>query len=188
MICTSNHRAPGSPAASFHSPTPNPMFLNRLFFRALLVALLGVCALPIPPAFAQNERRLEKIESARVAFLTNRLNLTPEQAQKFWPLYNEYDGRRREIRKRAAGRMRELATLSDAQLQGAVNDMLQARQDELNLDKDYLTKFQKAISLRQVVMLYRSERDFTKFLLRKMEERRGGGGGGRALPDEDDAD
>lgn len=175
-------------------------------FRPTMKRFLAVLASLLLLAFATNAqggggglggdraaRRLEKIESARVAFLTNRLNLTTEQAQKFWPIYNEYDARRRDLRKRAVGKAKEMATMSDAQLQSAVTDMMAARQDELNLDKEYLTKFQKVISLRQVVMLYRSERDFTKFLLRKLEERRGGGrgaggGGGMPIDDAEDGD
>ncbi|MBC7448804.1 MAG: hypothetical protein H7330_12175 [Hymenobacteraceae bacterium] len=121
-----------------------------------------------------NGRRHEKIEAARVAFLTNRLNLTPDQAQKFWPVYNEFDAKRRAVRKRIGGRKQDLATLADNQLQGAVDDLFAARQEELNLDKEYAGRFQKVISLRQTLLLYRAEREFAKFLLRKLEERRGG--------------
>ncbi len=160
------------------SNSPLRSFSVRLVRRLSLLALLF---LTLNTARAQGGgggggggRRLEKIESARVAFLTNRLNLTPEQAQQFWPIYNEYDAKRRTIRKRMAGKGKEMATLSDAQLPAAINDVFAARQDELNLDKEYVAKFQKVVSLRQVMVLYRSERDFTKFLLRKLEERRGG--------------
>ena len=121
------------------------------------------------------EGRRQKIEAARVAFLTERLNLTTEQAQKFWPVYNEFDAKRRVIRKRINGQRRDLATLADNQLQPAVDDLFAARQEELNLEKEYVGRFQKVISLRQTLVLVRAEREFAKFLLRKLEERRGGG-------------
>lgn len=145
----------------------------------LLMLLLTAGAAVAQPGAAEGpgQRRHEKIEAARVAFLTNRLNLTTEQAQKFWPVYNEYDARRRAVRRRIAGHKRDLATLADNQLQGAIDNLFAARQEELNLDKEYAARFQKVISTRQTLLLYRSEREFTKLLLRRLEERRGGPAG-----------
>ena len=165
--------------------------MRLIFFTtALLLTLLN--AFGQPPRGGGSGRRLEKIEAARVAFLTNRLNLTPEQAQKFWPLYNEFDARRRTLRKRSSGRTADLATLADNQLPGAFDDLFAARQEELNLEKEYATKLQKAISLRQLMVLYRAEREFTKLLLKKIEERRGprgpGGPGGGAPGGPGDSD
>lgn len=161
-------------------------------FLPLLAALLltGTLASAQPGTAAGpgTGRRFERIEAARVAFLTNRLNLTTEQAQKFWPIYNEYDAKRRGLRKRINGRQKELATLADNQLQPAIDDFFAARQEELNLDKEYAAKFQKVISLRQTILLYRSEREFTKLLLRKIEERRGGRSGGPPADGADDED
>ncbi len=140
----------------------------------LLLTLTAARAQPGGAGGPGKERRHEKIEAARVAFLTNRLNLTTAQAQQFWPIYNEFDAKRRAVRKRIGGRKQDLATLADNQLQGAVDDLFAARQEELNLDKEYAGRFQKVISLRQTLLLFRAEREFAKFLLRKLEERRGG--------------
>ncbi len=156
--------------------TPSLPVFRRLFTVALLLlgVGLGLAATAQPGAGAGRQGRHEKIEAARVAFFTTRLNLTTDQAQKFWPVYNEFDGKRRAIRKRIAGRKQDLATLADNQLQPAVDDLFAARQEELNLDKDYAGRFQKVITLRQTLQLFRAEREFAKFLLRKLEERRGG--------------
>ena len=45
------------------------------------------------------ERMLEKMESMRVAFLTNKLDLTTDESTRFWPVYNEYSRKRMELRK-----------------------------------------------------------------------------------------
>ena len=47
---------------------------------------------------AQNKAAMQKIESARIALITDRLGLSPEQAQRFWPIYNEYSTQRRQLR------------------------------------------------------------------------------------------
>ena len=41
----------------------------------------------------------EKIESMKVTFLNNKMNLTPEEAQKFWPVYNQYKNEVKALRK-----------------------------------------------------------------------------------------
>lgn len=37
-----------------------------------------------------NDPRLSRLEAIKVAFLTRELNLSPDEAQKFWPVYNNY--------------------------------------------------------------------------------------------------
>ncbi|MEY3415919.1 MAG: hypothetical protein RL060_30, partial [Bacteroidota bacterium] len=50
-------------------------------------------------AYAQNPGNREKIEAAKIGFISERLALTPKQAQTFWPIYNEYTFKKKEIRK-----------------------------------------------------------------------------------------
>ena len=45
-----------------------------------------------------SEEKREEIESMKVAFLTKKLELTPEEAQKFWPVYNQFQGELDKIR------------------------------------------------------------------------------------------
>ncbi len=121
--------------------------------------------------------RLGQLENAKIAFLTNRISLTQEQAQKFWPLYNEFAAKRRDLNK--SGRMlrRDITeSMTDAQIRDNISQSFTARQQELNLEKDYFDKFQKVISLRQVAQLLNAERDFTREVIKRVADRRGGSG------------
>src|SRR5258708_22076177 len=84
----------------------------------------------------------DKIKAARIGLITQRLNLTPEQAQKFWPLYNEFDQKRAELRKLFRDAQREINPNNpDPKQQQALVDLgLKIKQDELNLEKDYSHK------------------------------------------------
>jgi len=115
--------------------------------------------------------RHEKIDAAKTAYLTDRMNLSTEQSQKFWPLYNEYDAKRQQIRKKSRALKEEnLEAMSDADLKAGINDMMEGRQQELNLEKEYLEKFQKVISVRQVATMYKAEKEFMKVLLKKLND------------------
>ncbi|MBK0403932.1 hypothetical protein I5M27_13130 [Adhaeribacter sp. BT258] len=116
-------------------------------------------------------KRNEKIDAARTAYLTDKMNLNAEQSQKFWPLYNEYDAKRNELRRVSRPfKGQDLDKFTDAQLKEQMNLMFDTRQKEISLDKEYADKFQKIISIRQLAALYKGEREFMKVLLQKLND------------------
>lgn len=122
---------------------------------------------------AQPGGRLNQLDNARIAFITGRLTLSQDQAQRFWPVYNEFTAKRRELNRSV--RQVRLAMgnmgLSDAQLRDSFNQEFALRQQLLVLDKDYFERVQKVLSLRQVAQLYQAERDFTKEVLQRVAGR-----------------
>ena len=151
------------------------MSFPLLILRVLCLLAVLLAAAPAAQAQAQpglNGRpgkRLAQLENAKIAFITNRVSFTQEQAQKFWPLYNEFSDRRRELNR--AGRLlrREVTDgMTDQQIRENYTQSFALRQQELNLEKEYFEKFQKVISLRQVAQLYLAERDFTKEVIKRV--------------------
>ena len=147
--------------------------MNNLFRSLLLLCLLAAA-----PAVAQRGGgkggRMGQLENARIAYLTEKVALTPDQAQRFWPVYNEFTAKRRDLHRR----MRQLRPddpdgLSDAQIKDNLSQALALRQQEVNLEKEYFEKFQKLITIRQVGKLFVAERQFTKEVLRRVANRRG---------------
>lgn len=124
----------------------------------------------------QRQERLSQLESARIAYLTEKIALTPEQAQKFWPLYNEFTGKRRDLNLRLRRlRPNQADGLTDQQLRDNLNQSFTLRQQEISLEKEYFDKLQRVISVRQVGNLFLAERQFTREVLRRVASRPGGG-------------
>ena len=117
-------------------------------------------------------RRLTQLDNARIAFITARVVLTQDQAQRFWPVYNEFITKRRDLNRsaRLLRRDADKLDLNDAQLRENFNQDFAIRQQQLNLEKDYFERVQKVLSLRQVAQLYQAERDFTKEVLRRVAD------------------
>lgn len=137
------------------------------------------------PAIPQE--RMQEIKAQRTAFLTQRLDLTPEEAQKFWPVYNQYDKESDAVRKEmrdAHKATRKDSDLTDAEASAAIDKELAGRQKELDLRRKYAPEFKKLIGPVKTLKLAKAERDFNKELIKRMrdrlEDRRGGGpdGGG----------
>ncbi|MDO6391572.1 hypothetical protein Q4E40_15655 [Pontibacter sp. BT731] len=141
--------------------------------RILILFLFCAFALGGTVAMAQNGRsqdRRENVEAAKVAFLTDKMGLTAEQSQKFWPLYNEYETKRRElVRSYRSGYREDVDQLSDQEAKARLDGMFNTRERELELEKEYVARYQRVISSNQIIKLYRSEREFTKLLLKKLE-------------------
>ncbi|WP_241738987.1 Spy/CpxP family protein refolding chaperone [Pontibacter beigongshangensis] len=141
----------------------------------ITLLLLFICCLATGTAMAQTDKeksRRENVESAKVAFLTDKMALTPDQAQKFWPIYHEFETKRREIYAAHKGSYRKkIDELSDPEVKAMLDGIFVLKQKELNLEQEYAAKYQRIISPRQLAQLYRGEREFTKMLLRKLDHK-----------------
>ena len=108
---------------------------------------------------SQDEEKKDggRIEALKIAYLTRKLNLTTEEAQKFWPVYNKYAD---ELRK--------------AQIEARQNNTTEIDRDEkvLNIRKRYNGEFAKALSAEKANSFFRVEKEFNSFLQKEMIERR----------------
>ena len=119
--------------------------------------------------FAQNNGT-KQIETAKIALITNRLNLSPEQAQQFWPIYNEFDTKKKEIKKSYRKLVSEINTLttSDEKILANLKETLNLQQKEVDVEKDYMAKFLKTINIRQLAELYKAEQLFNNMLIQRL--------------------
>ncbi|MGE0561706.1 MAG: Spy/CpxP family protein refolding chaperone [Flavobacteriales bacterium] len=113
----------------------------------------------------------EKFKAMKIAYLTDKLSLTPEEAQQFWPIYNEFESKKKAERKEFRDDKKDMGKeieLSDADIEKMLNERIQLKQDELNLEKEYLAKFKMVLPMKKVGELYKAEESFKRDLLRKM--------------------
>ena len=115
-------------------------------------------------------RGKEKIRAAKVGLITNRLNLTEEQAKTFWIVYDEFDKKRAEIRKNIRQMTAESRniTTSDDKILADIKEVLSLKQKEVDLEKEYLSKFLKTINVRQLSELFKTEQLFNQMLFKKL--------------------
>ncbi|MEP2023576.1 MAG: hypothetical protein ABJH98_07215 [Reichenbachiella sp.] len=125
-------------------------------------------------AHAQNEEARQKIESAKIALISERLGLTPEDAQKFWPIYNEYSQKRREnhIEFSNARRNFNPETATEQETQEMLKLGREVKERQLKLEGEYSDRMLQVIDSRQLMSLQNAERDFKKMLLDRLDQRR----------------
>lgn len=114
----------------------------------------------------------EKIEAAKIGFISERLELTPKQAQAFWPMYNEYSAKKKEIRKAINQlKIENSDNETDAEILDDIKKINLYKQREVDIEKEYVDKFLTVITPKQLAALYKAEKQFTKILLDKLKDK-----------------
>lgn len=98
-----------------------------------------------------------RIQALKIAYLTRKLNLSVEEAQKFWPVYNKYADEIRRVQ--AEARQNKTSVI-------IVDEKI------LNVRKRYNEEFAKALSTEKVNTFFRVEKEFNGLLQKEMMERR----------------
>ena len=128
---------------------------NRLF-TLILMLICGVSS-------AQTGSGMDKIKSLKIAFITERLNLSSEEATVFWPVYNEHEATLEELRIRERNEIR-------GRLRNFQNLELQDERNQKNIA--FLKRMANLISARKTFLLIKAEDDFKKRLLQQIQQRR----------------
>ena len=134
---------------------------------------------PPPPrdkAQRQEEKR-DNIEAMKIAFITKKLDLTPEEAQQFWPVYNQYKDKVDDLRKKRRQDNKEakrnFEDMTDKEVEQIVDNEIVFRQKELDIQKEYHAKFKSVLPIKKVAKLYEAEEQFKRVLLDKLQKKDG---------------
>ena len=142
---------------------------------------LIVCLLMLMVAFAghaQGDARpddrhpgMARIHAAKMAYLTDRLQLTATQSGIFVPVYNEYEQEFMAIRQSFRKKYMNDHPNDDDKMarKHAIDDDLDYQQQIIELKRKYNDRFAKAIAPRQVSDLYQAEREFKQILMRQLK-------------------
>lgn len=144
--------------------------MKKLIFIFMALFITGMLS-----AQPGNGDKREKIEAMRVAFLTNKLNLSSKEAQNFWPVFNEYQDKLEALRTTKRKEMKvfkdRLDQLNDAEAAGFIDAEMNFRQKELELQKTYFARFKQVLPLTKVALLLRAEDEFKRELLKQIKDR-----------------
>lgn len=151
----------------------NARFFSKYKYVFAPILMLGIFGTFTVSAQHRSEEEMQKIQDAKVAIITNRLNLTPEQSTDFWPVYNEYSQKRKDIHRaqRKIINDKKAEGKSDEQVLSNLKEVQDLRQKELDLEKEYQNRFLKVISASQVIELYKAERTFNDMLIQRLKQR-----------------
>jgi hypothetical protein len=138
--------------------------LRLLVAGALVVLLSAAAAPPAPPAAtdaATLDILIDTIRANRKALVAVNLGLTPEEATRFWPLYDRYQQEMNAIGDRFAAVIEEYTAnfrdLSNDKAMKLMQDYLAVEADRVKVRRSYLGEFAKILPGRTVARFYQIE-------------------------------
>lgn len=121
---------------------------------------------------------VEKIESLRIGFFTERLALTPDESAKFWPVYNDFNHRREKINedRRSLFRylMRNSEYLSEKEINESLDKYINLQREETELVVSFNQRFLEILPPKKVLNIYVTENQFKAYILNQIKENRQG--------------
>lgn len=115
----------------------------------------------------------ERIEAQRVAFITQKMELTAAESAAFWPVYNEFRQKQKALRD-GARPGKGLRMLNDAEAQEVIDAQLQAEAQLVQLKREYFAKLSEIVPPRKLVRLTMLEQQFSREVLNTLRQRKAG--------------
>lgn len=151
--------------------------------RNMIWLVLGFLSMALAPArhvVAQDAvqedaaAKQDKIKALELLYISRELDLTSEEAEKFWPVYKKYS---KEVNELLAERKRKAKELkgqprTDAIAEEALDKELGYERRMLEIKTRYKQEFMKILPARKVGNIYRSEREFRAMMIRQLKERK----------------
>ncbi|MCS5489361.1 hypothetical protein [Algoriphagus limi] len=126
--------------------------------------------------FAQRRGNIdsERLEAARVAFITTRLDLSSEQAEKFWPIFNEYNKKREANLKEIADLTprNQSSELTNEQAKEVISKRFSIQKQMIVEEEKFVEKVSQVISYQQILKLNGINRDFARMLYQRQRQER----------------
>jgi len=123
----------------------------------------------------------DRMMAEKIAFITAEVNLTPEEAQVFWPVYNRQDQLREEAMKAVLDSYRELCEdlSSDKKATKAIDKYIAALENRNKLETEAIKQYRTVLSEEKVGTLLVAEEKFRRTQIRRLHE---GGPGAPGAP------
>jgi hypothetical protein len=140
--------------------------------RGLLILTI-VLIIPISWSTAQNPN-LEKFSAYKIGFFTKKMNLSSEEAEKFWPVYNDYQKQKNQIQRERIMLIRDFnqneSSLDDGQLTVMGDKLIKYISEESSLAVGFHKKIRELLPPAKVIRYYQAENQYKIQLLRELQE------------------
>ena len=147
----------------------------------IFAAVAAFAIISVSSAFAQPNKQNwhEKMMSEKIGYLTAELELTPEEAQAFWPVYNKIAEKNREQNKAVGEAYKALTlalkegTASDKEIDKLLDEYLAAKQSQKENGKNDVAQYRKVLPGKKVAKLYIAEENYRRHQINRMKPQHG---------------
>jgi hypothetical protein len=125
--------------------------------------------------YGQRDVDKDKIKTLKIAYLTEKLNLTSKEAQTFWPIYNDYQDEKQKLRNKGSveiiSKIKDADNVSEKDAAQLLDKVILYEVEENKIFENFIAQITKVISSKKTLVLLRSEEDFKRQLIRQYHEK-----------------
>lgn len=140
--------------------------------KLLFIVVFSVCILS---SVAQNKNR-NRIKMLKVSFISNAIELTSNEAEKFWPIYNQYDSKIKKLKSQLErdnfNNSEGIDAMSDKKAEELIHRNLNTENEIVTSRKQLVEELTSVISAKKILKLQKAERDFNRRMLQEFGKRR----------------
>ncbi len=117
---------------------------------------------------------MRALESRRIAYITDYMDLTPEEAKKLWPIYNEYNNKVKDLNESLREKREEMPEASEMTEEQAalfVENEIQRFEKMAEIKREFHENLKDVLPLKKVALLYEAERSFNRMIFRESQQR-----------------
>ena len=141
------------------------MKLKKHLFGSLLLVVMILFATDL-----SGQRMRDRVEAQRVAFMTQQMDLTPDESAAFWPLYKDYKEAMDVLREEIHFDRSRIRQMNDAEAEAWLDKIFENEEKQIDLKRQYIAKFKNVIPAKKILMIAPLERAFNREILKKLRE------------------
>lgn len=146
---------------------------QKYFLLSLVMMITGVSG------YSQGKKqqdRMEALNSRKIAYITQHMSLSPEEARIFWPLYNEYSEQRDNLlhQQYGIGNKKDVSKMSEAEIQEYTECEVSRLEESAKLKRQFHEDLKDILSMEKIALLYEAERNFNRMIFREARQSQGG--------------
>ena len=119
------------------------------------------------------QQHRERINAMKVAYITQELNMDAKLAEKFWPVYNQYERAKMDLHKKEHFQSENIENITEAEAEKMLTEFLNIEKEEYTVKKELYTNLKKIMSAREIIKIHKLESNFNKKLIREYHARKG---------------
>ena len=118
------------------------------------------------------QQHRERIKAMKVAYITQELNMDAKLAEKFWPIYNQYECSKTDLHKKEHFQSENIENITEAEAEKILTEFVNIEKEEYSVKKELYANLKEIMSAKEIVKLHQLESNFNKKLIKEYHARK----------------
>jgi 3-hydroxyacyl-CoA dehydrogenase len=140
--------------------------------KIIAIFIVLISAFQVNAQDEDKDAQKERIKALKVAYLTQEMNFNDKIAEKFWPIYNQYERDRRNLHEREHVELNNLECITEDDANDLLDEFLAVENEEYKIKKQLFKDLKQIISAKEIIKLYKLEDEFHRKLIKEYRSKK----------------